>query len=346
MTNSPTLLLTRGAPASGKTTWARNWVALASADDPRIRVNRDDLRWNLFGRYAGLSYQEEQLVTKVQQNAVRAAIEAGVSVVVDDTNLKARWAKDWARLAVELGASFEVKDLPMAMDECISRDRSRVTAGERSVGVKVIRGFFERYPFLHGGNSSWPVLELPSEPSAPAVVPLSFDPSLPSWWVFDLDGTLARRRVEDGTDARGWFDWGRVGEDDDWPAVIAVAKALLTSGERLAFFSGRSDVCWKETASWLVSHLGVDIWRPETEEAWQRKPAFSPASLAAACPLVMRRDGDQRRDSIVKGEMVDRWIRGRYNIAGVFDDRGQVIDELWIPLGARVFDVSNGVRDF
>lgn len=36
------LIITRDLPASGKTTWARSWVA----EDPihRTRVNRDDIR--------------------------------------------------------------------------------------------------------------------------------------------------------------------------------------------------------------------------------------------------------------------------------------------------------------
>ena len=38
----PKLILTRGIPASGKSTWAKAWVQ----EDPqrRVRVNRDDLR--------------------------------------------------------------------------------------------------------------------------------------------------------------------------------------------------------------------------------------------------------------------------------------------------------------
>lgn len=42
------IILTVGIPASGKSTWAKQWVL----EDPehRIRFNQDDIR-NMFGKY-------------------------------------------------------------------------------------------------------------------------------------------------------------------------------------------------------------------------------------------------------------------------------------------------------
>jgi predicted kinase len=47
------LILTRGVPASGKSTWAKAWVE----EDPlnRVRVNRDNLRWTLSRVASGTS---------------------------------------------------------------------------------------------------------------------------------------------------------------------------------------------------------------------------------------------------------------------------------------------------
>mgnify|MGYP003455142708 FL=1 len=42
------LILTRGIQGSGKTTWARQWVA--EDPDSRVRINNDDLR-NMLGNY-------------------------------------------------------------------------------------------------------------------------------------------------------------------------------------------------------------------------------------------------------------------------------------------------------
>lgn len=37
------IIVTRGLPASGKSTWAKAWVAADPAN--RVRVNRDAIRW-------------------------------------------------------------------------------------------------------------------------------------------------------------------------------------------------------------------------------------------------------------------------------------------------------------
>jgi len=57
--------------------------------------------------------------------------------------------------------------------------------------------------------------------------------------------------------------------------------------------------------------------------------------------LFMRATGDQRRDHIVKEEIFDREIRGRYHVVGVFDDRAQVV-RMWRSLGPTVFQVAEG----
>src|SRR5690606_5077486 len=79
------LILTVGLPGSGKSTWAKQWVA----EDParRARVNRDDLRAMLRGQLVWGDRDLEAQVTVAQRATVAALLADGVSVVVDDTNL-------------------------------------------------------------------------------------------------------------------------------------------------------------------------------------------------------------------------------------------------------------------
>jgi hypothetical protein len=55
----------------------------------------------------------------------------------------------------------------------------------------------------------------------------------------------------------------------------------------------------------------------------------------------MRPVGDMRKDSVVKAEIFDREIRGRYHVVAVFDDRDQVV-KTWRSLGLTVFQVAEG----
>lgn len=141
-----TLVVTRGLPGSGKTTWARAWVG--EQDEygrrphhrERVRVNRDDMRFMLFGRYWPVP---EDAVTYAQVSAVAGLLMRDRDVVVDDTNLRAGDIARWREAARAAGAEFEVNDtfLGVPVEECIRRDRQR----DRSVGRDVILAMMRRF---------------------------------------------------------------------------------------------------------------------------------------------------------------------------------------------------------
>ncbi len=58
--------------------------------------------------------------------------------------------------------------------------------------------------------------------------------------------------------------------------------------------------------------------------------------------LYMRANKDQRSDFIVKKELYDAHIKGKYNVVAVFDDRPSVCNGLWRPLGLPLFQVGDG----
>ncbi|WP_458683613.1 AAA family ATPase [Prescottella equi] len=133
----PTVVLTRGLPGSGKTTLALAWVAR----DPehRTRVNRDDLRAELFAAEGRLAEDQEAEVTRVQRQRTTAALDAARSVVCDDTHLQERDIDAWRTLLAPARIDVLVVDVATDVDECIRRDRARGAAGGRLVGEQVIR---------------------------------------------------------------------------------------------------------------------------------------------------------------------------------------------------------------
>jgi predicted kinase len=300
------LILTRGLPGSGKTTWAKQWVAYDTTR--RARVNRDDLRFAMFDAYV-LTSSQENAVSVAQEAQVAALLSRGISVIVDDTNLRASTVKKWYDIASINGAVVDFADFEVSVETAIARDKARAEAGGRGVGQDVIRNFAARY--LHKGR-------LPKVPEprskTPALVPYdNDDTTLPTAILCDLDGTMAKN-----VSGRGFYDWKRVGEDDLVQTVhdTVVALHTLVIADEIIFMSGRDAVCRPETTEWLKRHnLPVDH-------------------------LYMRPEGSMEEDSKVKLDLFNEHIRDKYRVVAVFDDRISVA-RLWHALGLPLFRVGD-----
>ena len=140
---TPRLIMMKGLPASGKTTWARDMVA--KSEGRCKRVCKDDLRDMLdAGQY---SQRNEAYVLKVRDSLVKAFLAEGLDVIVDDTNLAPKHESRLRQLAKIRKSSFEVMDFTgVPIDECIRRDSKR----DRRVGPMVIRRMYDQ--FLAGAS--------------------------------------------------------------------------------------------------------------------------------------------------------------------------------------------------
>ena len=132
------LIITRGLPASGKSTWAKQWVL----EDPehRVRINQDDIRLML-GKYWVPS--REKLVQEIQFNAIIKALNREFDVVIDNTNLNNKVLDQFNRL-IRTFEDYEIEykdffDTPLSV--CIERDKNR----DLQVTEKVIRSFYNNY---------------------------------------------------------------------------------------------------------------------------------------------------------------------------------------------------------
>jgi predicted kinase len=302
-----TLVCYRGLPGSGKSTSAQAYLC----DPTNVRVNRDDIRSSVFGGVGVLAFQEENLVTQIQRATAGAALDAGYSVIVDDTNLRPKYLREWNKFALEHGASFETREFKTPIDVCIARDSAR----ERTVGEDVIRRMASQYM----PNGSF----LPYTPLEPEAVsqpePYHNRKTLPSKVIVDIDGTMALMGD------RNPYDESTVSQDKpNWP-VVNLVKRLLFAGTPVVFLSGRSDACREDTDRWLRALL--------------------PGSQDHRWSLLMRKAGDQRKDAIVKREIFDREIRDKYSVEFVVDDRPSVC-RMWRALGLPVFQVGDPHIEF
>jgi predicted kinase len=305
------LILTRGLPRSGKTTWAKGWIA--RDPDNRIRVNRDDLRFALYGKYV-LQFHEEKLITEVQHGAIRAALKSGKSVVVDDTNLNLKFLGALVILAREFSYKIDLRyqDFTTDVDECIRRDQKCKENGERAVGAEVIT----RMARKSMGGGKLPVLGAEFYDISP-IIPTVYveDESLPKAWIFDIDGTLAQM-VD-----RGPFEWSRVGEDNPVPAIVELAQMVKEAGRELIIFSGRDGVCEPETRAWLKEH----------------KVPYD--------QLHMRPEGNYEKDYIIKERLFNSFVKGKFYVRGVVDDRLDVV-RLWYSMGLPLLRAGDPDANF
>lgn len=127
------LIICSGLPASGKTTWAKEWVAVDPAH--RARVNKDDLRAMIHdGVYLGADTEER--INLARDTLIHALLLARVAVVCDDTNLKADLIKHLIRIGRFTNAEvMTVTFHHVSVEECLRRDALR----EKPVGEEAIR---------------------------------------------------------------------------------------------------------------------------------------------------------------------------------------------------------------
>lgn len=276
------LVLTRGLPGSGKTTWAKEWVE--EDLDNRTRVNRDDLRLLLHGKALYLP-ELEKAVTLASHASVEALLRGGKSVIVDDTNLRIKYVRNFVEIAKKAGAEYRVVDFETDVNECIRRDKLR----EKYVGEEIILDMAQK--FIHKGK----LPKLPDfeqiETAGTLYVPKT---NKPRAILVDIDGTVALHN-------RNPYDYDELMSDSpNWPVIHAV-NSMQTNDYQIVFMSGRPDSHKDLTVNWLNRYFS-NYHGP-----------------------FMRTAGDDRADYIVKQELFDAHVRNDYNIIGVFDDRAQVV---------------------
>lgn len=146
----------------------------------------------------------------------------------------------------------------------------------------------------------------------PTPAPPPFDPVLPTALICDIDGTLAL--ICD----RSPYDAARCEEDTLNEPVNAILRAFAQDQRHILLVSGRSELYRPQTEAWLNAHSV----RYES--------------------LFMRPEGDMRRDAIVKRELYEQYIKGRYNVTFVLDDRTQMVAMWRYELGLTCLQVAEG----
>ena len=285
---NPQLLILVGPPGSGKSTFAKYQLR---TEENWFRVNRDDLRLMQFSQ-ENLSEDEETLLTKMVDSVIISLLNNKVNVVVDATHTRKEFLNQYISKFNHL-ADISFKLFEVETEELKQRVIQRHQETGKFIPPNVLKRFIEQYENIKN------TFDFSMRPKVrPENIIRTQAPSLPKAVICDLDGTLAL------LNGRSPFDASKCDQDLPNIPVVNMVKNYYQLGYKILLVSGREDVYQPQTEKWLA-RLNISY----TE-------------------LIMRKAGDYRKDAIIKREIFETFIDGKYFVELVLDDRNQVVD-LW-----------------
>lgn len=137
------VIILRGVPGCGKTTWARDFMRKRSWYQ---RISRDDLRQMFrFGHY---SPQQEKFIREMQAQLIMDVLKDDPHLVIDNTNLRERDVREikshcigWWHGAPSI--SIEILEFHAPLEICIARDALRA----EPVGAERIAEMHTRWQY-------------------------------------------------------------------------------------------------------------------------------------------------------------------------------------------------------
>lgn len=137
MTN---LVITVGAPGSGKSTWVENY----KLTHPYMTFLSSDFLRGFFGKDEN-DQSVSAIVFEHMENEVDRLLSEGKDVCIDATNMHRRARKVWINLANKHGAMTTAYVFVVNRDTLIERNQKRGAAGGRNVPVDVIDRMLTNY---------------------------------------------------------------------------------------------------------------------------------------------------------------------------------------------------------
>ena len=315
-----------GISASGKTTWAKEYLE----NNPKTEIiSRDILREKYYsnnGIKRVLPFQEEEKITSYEIKSVLKSFFLGKDIIIDDTNLRIRYITKWIGIFNCIKSEWEIKTFDIELNEAIERDKNR----EFSVGEDVIRKQYlafksnkEKIEILKNKTSEESKLSINKDLLLKIdfpvfdIIPYFKNEKLPSAAIVDVDGTIAL------AERRSIFDYSKVETDIPRMDVVNVIKALKEQNIKIIIFSGRKLEAKEGTIRWL------EKYSIPFDEIYLRNEEESKNNCS---------------DTVAKYRMFNE-IRDKYNFIGAFDDRPRVT-RLYQELNLTTFFVGEYGREF
>lgn len=295
------IILTRGIQGSGKSTWAKNWVA--EKPDTRMRINFDDLR-NMMGPYNLQDWKpREKIIGEMFRTFMFAAMEKNYDIVVDNMNL----SDSSVNRVIDIinkhnnehqfhpGSkyTYEFKDFFIDVNVCIERDKMRANP----IGERVIKQTWRQYRSK--------ILLIENNKITESLTPA--DPKLPNCIIADMDSTICFNTS--GRPFYGENAHEQMMDDVPNPGVINIIKSYLrtkSGDDKVFIITGREATkeIIQATLDYVDYHIGE---HPDIH-------------------VLFRPEKEYMAGDLMKKKLLEDNILGKYNILYAIDDSKKVVN--------------------
>ena len=302
MKKNPQILILVGAPGSGKSTFSKYFIR---TEENWMRLCRDDFRMMHF-THSNLSSREEGLITDMMDASIEALLRKRCNVLIDATHCRAEYLNHYIGKFNHL-ADIRFKLFEVDSKELIDRCDKRHKETGKYIPLNVHKKYLKELEDLKKTFDFSPRLLVDKKETK-----IEQDSNLPKAIICDLDGTLALM------DNRNPFDATHSDKDELNEPVANTLKAFAKEEYQILLVSGREDRFREPTMRFLETHA------IPYHQLW------------------MRQSKDFRKDAIIKKEIFDAEIKGKYYVDFVLDDRNQVVEMWRKKLKLACFQVNYG----
>jgi predicted kinase len=244
----------------------------------------------------------ESMISKIIYEQVKTLLLNGWNVILDNCHTKLDYIKQPINVFSEF-AHIEFKLFDLPLEELFIRNEKR----QRKVPKKVIENMFHQLQIVKN-KFDFQSIKKVNKTMEYAIQ----NSALPKAIICDLDGTLCLMN------GRNPFDASTCEQDLLNEPVANVLRNYKKLGYAILLVSGREDKYKEPTLRFLEKHA-IDY-----------------------DDLIMRKTSDNRKDSIIKTEIYNDFIKEKFFVEFVLDDRNQVVDTWRKDLKLPCFQVYYG----
>ena len=154
--------------------------------------------------------------------------------------------------------------------------------------------------------------------------------------IFDIDGVLAEKSPE-----RDYKEYNKVGLDTPVFEIFQLLEMYIKEDYEIFWITERKELCRKKTIYFLYTNMSETnsalVFKYMLHHSIEFRNFAIKKSISNS--LFMRADNDHRKAVVLKKEIYDNHIKGKYDVVACFDDDPEIC-EMYKNEGLLVFEVK------